>query len=358
MQQKMKSAAHRQANYELLRIIAMAMVITLHYLGKGGLLKSVREPWNLTEALPWILQAFCIVAVDVYVLISGYFLVDAEFKPEKLWKLWAQIFFYSMGVPAVLILTGILPREEIYLERLFTWCFPVLREHYWFATAYVVMYLFAPFLGKAVRSMTKKQLRQILCILLAGFSLSKSILPIDLPMDTGGYDAVWFLCLFLTAAYIRLYGAPFLEKHSGLKYVTGALGLFGLTCVYKLIYMKTGRLNDFLSSPYQYNHILCLFAAAALFCAFGKIKIRSERAANLILKIAPCTFGIYLLHENDAVRYLWPNWILANQVRGTFFFVLGDILAVIVLFGIGIIVELCRQWIFGKIFRNRNGKTE
>lgn len=208
---------HRQTNYELLRIVAMAMVVTLHYLGKGELLTAAGEAWQLPDVIAWLLEAFCIVAVDVYVLISGYFLVDAKFKPGKLLKLWAQIFFYSVGIPAVMILLGMIPREDIYLERLLTWCFPILREHYWFATSYVVMYLFAPFLGKAVRGIEQKQFQQILLLLLGVFSLSKSVMPFDFPMDTGGYDAIWFLCLFLTAAYIQaVWRAVFTEKQRSL----------------------------------------------------------------------------------------------------------------------------------------------
>lgn len=343
--------AHRQANYELLRIVAMAMVITLHYLGKGELLADAGAKWQAADALAWLLKAFSIVAVDVYVLISGYFLVDANFKPEKLLKLWAQILFYSAGVPVVLFIAGVIPREEIYLDRILTWCLPVLREHYWFATAYVVMYLFAPFLGKAVRSIEKKQFQKIIVLLLAVFSVSKSVLPFDFPMDSGGYDAIWFLCLFLTAAYIRLYGVPRLQKRGGLYYAALCLLLFGMTNLYRLVYAKTGRLEDYLDSPYHYNHILCLLAAAALFCAFGKLRITAGGASNVIAKIASCTFGIYLLHENEALRYLWPKWLFADAVRGTFLVVPGTILAVVVLFGIGIIVELGRQWIFGKIIK-------
>ena len=148
----------RQANYELLRIVAMAMVITLHYLGKGGLLTGQEQAWKTADTLAWLLEAFCVAAVDVYVLISGYFLVDASFRFGKLCMLWLQIFVYSVGVPALLCLLGILPVQEISMERVLTWIFPVLREHYWFATAYVVMYLFAAFLGKAVRQIPQKQI--------------------------------------------------------------------------------------------------------------------------------------------------------------------------------------------------------
>ncbi|NLL79416.1 MAG: acyltransferase [Clostridiales bacterium] len=346
-----KEHTGRKTNYELLRILAMAMVITLHYLGKGGFLTDGKEPFVLPDYLAWFAEAFCVVAVDVYVLISGYFLVDSSFRVSKLLKLWLQIAFYSIGVPAVLFLTGVLPREEIYLERLLTWVFPVLREHYWFATAYVVLYLFAPLLGKAVRNIPKKQLEQILVLALLIFSVSKSLLPVNWPMDTGGYDAVWFLCLFLTAAYIRLYGVPFLEKHGGIIYLSCSMAIFGLMCCYRMIFQRTGRLGDFLTGTYHYNHILCLLSAAALFVFFGKIRITSEKLSKLILRTASCTFGIYLLHENEAVRYLWPKWLGADILQGTPAFLTGVVIAVLALFAAGILVELVRQWIFGHIFQ-------
>ncbi|MBO5292720.1 MAG: acyltransferase [Lachnospiraceae bacterium] len=345
--------AGRQANYELLRIVAMAMVITLHYLGKGGFLTNPKESWEFQDGLAWLLEAFCVAAVDIYVLISGYFLVDAEFKGKKLWKLWAQIFFYSIGVPAILVLTGFLPMSELSLERLLTWCFPVLREHYWFATAYVVMYLFAPFLGKAVRSIPKKQFGQIWCLLLIVFSVSKSLLPVNWPLDTGGYDALWFLCLFLTAAYIKLYGVPFLQKggRSLWVYLVCSVLSFVLMIFYRMVYVRTGRLGDFLGSPYQYNHILCLLSAVALFLFFGRVRIVSPKLERGIVRLASCTFGIYLLHEHEAVRYLWPKWLGAEKVQGAAGLVAGILVAVVGLYGIGSLIELCRQRIFKWLFQ-------
>ena len=77
----MKTKSKRLANVELLRVVAMLMVVMLHYLGKGELLPVKNLHMNLTGYLAWILESLSIVAVNVYVLISGYFLVESEFKP-------------------------------------------------------------------------------------------------------------------------------------------------------------------------------------------------------------------------------------------------------------------------------------
>ena len=65
----------RMANLELLRCVAMGMVVVLHYLGKGGLLPELSgETLDSTGRTAWLLEAFSIIAVNVYMFISGYFL--------------------------------------------------------------------------------------------------------------------------------------------------------------------------------------------------------------------------------------------------------------------------------------------
>ncbi len=68
----------RQMNYELLRIIAMLMIVCLHYLSKGGALGDPKQELTTNGYLAWLIEAFCLVAVNVYVLISGYFGVDSQ----------------------------------------------------------------------------------------------------------------------------------------------------------------------------------------------------------------------------------------------------------------------------------------
>lgn len=94
----------RQANFELLRVVAMFMIISLHYLVKGG--AAVPFPFaageNPVGVLAWLIEAFCIVAVNCYVLISGYFLVESAWKPggRSLWFYRFFLFSADYGVPS------------------------------------------------------------------------------------------------------------------------------------------------------------------------------------------------------------------------------------------------------------------
>lgn len=49
----------REANYELLRIVAMLMIITLHYLDKGGILPQPESAYTGAGLTAWVLEAFC-----------------------------------------------------------------------------------------------------------------------------------------------------------------------------------------------------------------------------------------------------------------------------------------------------------
>lgn len=339
----------RQANFELLRIVAMAMVVTLHFLSKGGLLKNFSEDFLLQDYAVWLAEAFCTVAVDVYVLISGYFLVTAEFRLRKAFVLWAQVFFYSVGVPAVCLLSGILPAGEVTLDRVETWVLPLLREHYWFATIYLLLYILSPLLGRAVREMKQEQLQIILGLLLVLCSVSKSLLPLDLALDTGGYDLLWFICLYLVAAYLRLYGIPrwFTGKRGAICYVVCALAIYALSMGYRFLYHKTGLLGGFYTGPYQYNHLLCLLASVGLFGAFSAVRIEGERLGRGIGLAASSTFGIYLLHENEAIRNRWPAWLGIGAESAGIGVAVGLAAAVAGWYVLGIVAEWVRQKLFG-----------
>lgn len=341
----------RMANLELLRCIAMMMVIVLHYLGKSDLLVDLTEnTLGSVGTAAWFLESFCIVAVNVYMLISGYFLCMSTYKPSRLLKLYLQVWFYSAGVGVLAIVTGIFPWQDVTIHDLLTFVFPVSMEHYWFITAYVFLYILLPFAGGALRKMTKAQMQIALGTLLAVFCVLKSMLPVRLEKDMQGYDCLWYLCVFVTAAYLRRFGLPFLQKikNSLLLYVGGCVAVFGLTMGLRQVYLHTGSLDRILGIGMEYNHVLPFLAAVGLFGLFALIKV-GERAGKFINKIAPYTLGVYLLHEHIGLRYAWQNWLGADLViqyqgvAGVLALLAGILAAVIVVFAVGILFDMLRE---------------
>ena len=155
----------RQANFELLRIISMFMVVSLHYLSHADALTVPGTEADGTQIFGDFLESLSICAVNVYVLITGYFQSQSDFHPRKLIRLLAEILFYTLLIPPVLMAFGIHPEAQNVWERWF-WFFPVSMESYWFITAYVFLFILSPLLNEGLRALPEKRMREVLLLLL------------------------------------------------------------------------------------------------------------------------------------------------------------------------------------------------
>lgn len=337
----------RQKNLEKLRCLAMMMVVILHFLGKGNLLGDVSAPeMSMVGVAAWVLESLCIVAVNCYMLISGYFLCESSFKLSRLLGLYLQIWMYSMGVGLAAWVTGLVPVDEVNIHYFLSLLFPVSMGHYWFMTAYVFLYLLFPLVGMAVKRMTKERFTLVLALCLGAFCVLKSVLPFRLEEDGQGYDFLWYLCVFLVAAYIRKFGVKFLEKrwHCICLYLISCtvmlLELYGL----RRLYLSRGSFGLILKISFEYNHILVLLAATGLFGWF-RLSKNEGILANAAAVIAPYVLGVYLLHENIGIRYGWQEWFQADQIQTVGQLILWTAIAVICVFAVGIITEAVRSMV-------------
>ena len=76
----------RDSSFELLRIIAIMMVLTMHYLNAkmGGALSSQNIPsTHMNFYITRLMVSFSIVAVNCFILITGFFM----YKKDRI-KIW------------------------------------------------------------------------------------------------------------------------------------------------------------------------------------------------------------------------------------------------------------------------------
>lgn len=346
MRSHMKKA--RQANFELLRIVAMLMVIALHYLVKGGVAYPFVGKSTPANYFAWLLEAFCLVAVNCYVLISGYFLVESEWRPGRTVSLLCQVLFYSLLIPLVCMLADVIPFGNVSLYEWVEYAFPISTEHYWFATAYVLMYLFAPLLASGIRQMNKSQMQVVIGLLIFFFSLVKSLVPIFLATDRFGYDFGWFLCLFVIGGYIRRFGIPWLEKksHAVVLYMLAAAATWSVSMVCRMFGDRFTFLESYADTPYTYNHIFCLIGAISLFYVFKNSRIKDGMISEIICGLAPYTFGVYLLHEHKLIRYLWLEWAHVEAVTGSWSFIPHMLGCIVMVYSLGSVIDFIRAKIF------------
>ena len=349
----MSNEKPRQLNMEVLRVVAMLMIITLHFLDKGDVLKDFTLDMGFNRNLAWIIEALCIGSVNIYVLISGYFLSTSEFKIKKVILLWAQILFYSW---IITVIYAIATKGAFNFENgIYDWIpliMPVTGSHYWFATVYILLYIFFPFLNKGINAMEKKQLKGIIIAALAVFSIWNTFLPFTQPLtDREGMDICWFACLYLIAAYIRKYPEDFkLQRWMYfLFFALSSLLVFVLGKGLLLADSFIGKLGGYAKNFYPYNSFFILFASVCLFIFVVKAgeKTCPNWIAKTVLFAAQGTFGVYLLHEHSLLRYLWPKWFKVEEISQTPLFILHLLGTILAVFAVGILVDFVRRMIFG-----------
>ncbi len=338
----------RLNNFEALRILAMFMVIVLHYLYKGGILTPVAETFTPVSYAAWLAESFSIVAVNVYVLITGYFMCESSMKLKRLVQIICQVLWYTLLIPVVLSVLGIVNPAEFDMYDLLRFVFPIHMKHYWFVTAYVILMLFVPFLNAGIQHMTQKQLAVTTLLMTAYQTFPKSVLPVVFTDDEGGNHVLWLVCLYLIAAYIRKYGIPFFSsfKKSLLCYLGGVLVIFASLLFMRQVYFKLDAFGESINFAYDYNHIFCLFTAVALFYVFKYWNLKDGVLNRLIGWAAPYTFGVYLAHEHILVRNAWPKWLHTAPTENVAVFLFGLIWRVSAVLVIGIMLDWIRAQVF------------
>ena len=82
----------RESNIELLRIVSTLFIFVYHYMIAGAISEVYVYTNNKIVAL--FLSTEGQVGVNIFFLITGYFMINSKFKIRKLLKLFLQVFFY------------------------------------------------------------------------------------------------------------------------------------------------------------------------------------------------------------------------------------------------------------------------
>ena len=340
----------RNANMELLRLISMCMVVMLHGLWKGDNLKDLSVSFTLTDCTAWLLECLSVVAVNLFILTSGYFLCRSKFKLERLIELVCQVLFFTIGTFAVSAVFKVGELKEFGIYELVKTVFPIHSGVYWFVTAYVAVYLLSPLLNKGISMLKKDGLGIVIICLVIYESLFKSLLPIRFENDEKGYGILWFIIVYLIGAYLRNYGFKHLSSPGrGLAlYFAGVALMFIEIVGIQHMVGFTGRLSEIKNIPLEYNHILNIMAAVGLFSFFVNSKPMGEKASGIVLRLSPMALGIYLLHESPAFRYTWQQLLGIKDITGLAMplFLVRVLLAVLIVVIAGLCVDFVRLKLF------------
>lgn len=292
------------------------------------------------------------IGVDVFVLISGYFMImSTEFKFSKPIKLWLQAFTYSASIFAIVCLRN---PDVFTASNLVKELFPIGFNRWWFTSTYFVMLLFSPFLNKLLRSISQKQhiILMALCIVLWSFLGIINLCGFQLS------NLLMFFMLYTIAAYIRLYKNDVkINKKIAVciafitlcvdAFMQIALSVFGKQIPLLKSYALPLRLE---TSPFTLIISICLLLI------FKDVNIKNSRVINTI---SSATFGVYLIHDNKYMRaFLWGSKLNGEAIRTSPYFLLYMLGSCAVVYAVCTLIELARIYILEKHYIKLINKAE
>lgn len=347
----------RKVGIELLRIILMLMVLFLHLTGMGVDSRVLMNTPYLSFrgfAL-YFLSTLSLVAVDTFVLISGYCGIKSDLKSRKAINCWLEGIFYNV---IILILICIVPnRFSVPESTNYLNIFGIMTTNqWWFLTDFIILSLIIPLLNSAILNTSKVALKKVILIIFIIITIPQvySVTCFFYNLQSGlfslfdrGFNAQWFIALYIVGASIRL-----LEESGNIgeqkpyKYFSLYIFLMLVELLLSYLisfYQRNSTVNLLILS---YTSILTVLGSIFLLRTFTQVKIKSTFLTK-VSQIGKYTFGVYLFSEHPYIRdwlqqHIYCRLASMNAVKLCFTIVITMVSA----FGVGIIIEYGRRKIF------------
>ena len=347
----------RNISIDILRILSMLAIVIFHAQSKTEILSSYgagKSGW-LSH---WGLQSLCYVAVNCYVLISGYFLSNenTKFNIKKILNIWFAVEFWSI----VLFVMSSIYIGEFSFHSFLIALFPVTFREYWFVTVYIALYILAPYINKLINNLDKKQYKKLLLTVLILFSIWPTLTPYSGEDGVigingiGGTNLIWFMTVYIIAGYIRKFYDP--EINKPIKYLIGYIVSIVIMLIFQaamsVVDIMFGSGGNYGTWMMNYASIVNIFASVMIFTFFVCCKLKvSNNVKKIILFLSKGTFGVYLIHEHPLVRPILWNPVKNSNVSS---FVGLKYLVCILTIAISVFIVCCileniRLWIFNNV---------
>ncbi len=344
----------RNSNIELLRIISITMIVISHFCTHGignEIISNLNFSVNrfLLEFLTW--GNFGSI---LFVLISGYYLINSnKIKLKKLLCLILQILFYSFLIYLVLVLLKIQPFS---IKDLIKSIFPITYKQYWFASAYIIIYLFHPYINKLLNEFSQKEHLIFIILMFIIFSILHTL-------TTGDYygnEIIQFIMFYSIGAYLFKYNSSN-KNNVKIMIVSLVLMILSIICIDLLVthipkfYKYSNYYNSiyFLSRTSPFAIIFCV----SLFKCFINLKPKTNSFINLIGSLI---FGVYLISDNPHLRpIIWNSIFNSKSFVDSPYLILYIIFSVLLIIIACLLIELVRKKIIEKnLFKLLDNKLD
>lgn len=285
-------ANERNSSVELLRVIAMLFIVMSH--------ACVHSNFDISTSAMSFNKLFVQwgvlgnLGVDIYVLISGYFLCRKKREYRSILKLFLQVWFYSL---LLFLFSSIVWNYNYSVKAFLGVVFPTIFEEYWFFTTYIILSLLMPYINLVLEKLDKHSLERLICLM----TILWVVIPTFTLQTMYGNALSEFIMLYIIGAYFRMYPQNVLNDKARRYCLLIISGSLLLLSTFVLDYL--GEKNAIFSNKgilfFERNSPLIVGIAVGLFSVAIYRKPFCNRFINIL---GACTFGVYLIHDNPAIR--------------------------------------------------------
>ncbi|PAU68985.1 acyltransferase family protein [Bifidobacterium criceti] len=297
----------RNSSIELLRIIAMVMILSHHFVLHNGSRLSAFPLAPAREVFSFFFLNGGKIGVVIFFSISTWFLISSEQSIKKnfthIWLMERELLFWSLTLLMVFVCIRRSPLSPVTTLSSFL---PVITNLWWYATAYVMFLAVLPFLQYALRTMGRKRHCQLALMLLLALG-PLSMLPLSI-FSLFTINVFGFIYIFIVLSCYKLYLKKLNNKQLWIILVAGlAIGVLGYLVKYGAMLCTSGTMRTAISdkyTPFIDFSLPALMIGIPMFLLFNHMHFYNK-PINFIAKSA---FAVYLISEYPAMRnWLWIN---------------------------------------------------
>ena len=287
----------RESSFELLRLIAILMVVVGHI--NGIAFDPISHADVLSSPVTCFSRMFlgrlCVIGVDIFILISGYFSIKPKLK--SILNFAFLIFFWRV---LMYVVQGTLGYFEFRASTAVAMINPL---KIWFIRDYVTLMIMAPMLNTFCEKLTDRQLLKAIGVYYIIAFVADYVIPLKYwGLMGGGYSAMWFFGLYMIGRYLGMYGlGRWNISIRRLNLIYCGVSLLSAAILFTAVYIsantwvrdKVGCVLSYYTSPFV------LLAAIAVFMIFAKLHFTSR----FVNYAAMSVFPIYLSHS--PTKWFW-----------------------------------------------------
>ena len=331
--------SERNSALELLRIIAVFIIMGNHYSLHGGF-----EFSHATITLNRLWQEFIYVGGhrgnDLFVLISGYFLVSSQkIKFGKLLNIIVPIAFYGV---LIFVLRGASGSEGFSLRLLAD-----TVNYWWFVRMYIVTYLIHPYLNMFLNRISREEYISFLKAIFIYWCL----IPTFTGINFGGSPFLDFVCVYSVGGYLRLWGKDLGNSKFILYGIALMLADWLIILIIDIIGLKYAVFTEYSLYFFGMMKPLTISAAVCFFLGFRKLNIPQSKIINTF---AGASLGVYMLHENRfSQKLFWGEIFHTSSFTNSPYLIPYTFAVIFAVYIICALIEILRQKIFRTLSRGR-----